>query len=95
MIPVSTGFRFQPVDADEVAARLVELAVGDPAGLAPDLGGPTAYGMDELVHSYLLGSGRREDFLAQSVSGRPGTDHLADATDRGRPAGQIAKSHRC
>ena len=127
VIPVSTGFRFQPVDADEVAARLVELALGGPAGLVPDLGGPTAYGMDELVRSYLQVTGRRRpivrlrlpgraasairgganlaldravgqrtwaDFLAQSVSGRPGTDHLADAADRGRPAGQIAKSHR-
>ena len=28
VIPVPAGFRFQPVDADEVAARLVELALG-------------------------------------------------------------------
>jgi uncharacterized protein YbjT (DUF2867 family) len=35
VIPVATGTRFQPVDAGEVADRLVELALGSPAGLAP------------------------------------------------------------
>src|SRR5215207_10408553 len=30
VIPVPAGFRFQPVDAGEVAARLVELALGTP-----------------------------------------------------------------
>ena len=32
VMPVPAGFRFQPVDAGEVAARLVELALGAPAG---------------------------------------------------------------
>ena len=35
VIPVPSGFRFQPVDGDEVAARLVELALAAPAGLVP------------------------------------------------------------
>src|SRR5207248_4583749 len=43
VIPVPAGFRFQPVDAGEVAGRLVELALGAPAGLAPDLAGPRVY----------------------------------------------------
>ena len=43
VVPVPAGFRFQPVDADEVAARLVELTLGPPAGLVPDLGGPRVY----------------------------------------------------
>jgi uncharacterized protein YbjT (DUF2867 family) len=38
VVPVPAGFRFQPVDADEVAARLVELTLGPPAGLVPDMG---------------------------------------------------------
>ena len=70
VIPVAAGFRFQPVDADEVAARLVELALGDPAGLVPDLGGPTAYGMDELVRSYLRHTGRRRPVLGLRMPGR-------------------------
>jgi uncharacterized protein YbjT (DUF2867 family) len=53
VIPVPAGFRFQPVDADEVAARLVELALGAPAGLVPDLAGPRVYDMADLVRGYL------------------------------------------
>ncbi|MDQ6928488.1 MAG: NAD(P)H-binding protein [Actinomycetota bacterium] len=45
--------RFQPVDAGEVAARLVELALGAPSGLVPDLAGPRVYEMRELVRGYL------------------------------------------
>ena len=70
LIPVSAGFQFQPVDADEVAARLVELALGEPGGLVPDLGGPTAYGMDELVRSYLRAMGRRRPIVRLRLPGR-------------------------
>ena len=45
VIPVPAGFRFQPVDTGEVADRLVELALGTPAGLVPDMGGPRVYAM--------------------------------------------------
>src|SRR5450755_966883 len=48
VIPAPSGFRFQPVDAREVAARLVELTLGKPAGLVADMGGPRAYGMGDL-----------------------------------------------
>jgi uncharacterized protein YbjT (DUF2867 family) len=53
VIPVPAGFRFQPVDADEVAARLVELTLGGPAGLAPDIAGPRVYTVAELLNAYL------------------------------------------
>jgi len=53
VIPVPAGFRFQPVDTDEVAARLVQLALGSPAGLVPDIAGPRVYDMADLVKSYL------------------------------------------
>jgi uncharacterized protein YbjT (DUF2867 family) len=53
VIPVPAGFRFQPVDAGEVAARLVELTLGEPAGLVPDLAGPRVYGVADLVRGYL------------------------------------------
>jgi uncharacterized protein YbjT (DUF2867 family) len=58
VIPVPAGFRFQPIDAGEVAARLVELALGTPAGLVPDLAGPRAYEMAELLRAYLRASHR-------------------------------------
>jgi uncharacterized protein YbjT (DUF2867 family) len=53
IIPLPRGFRFQPVDSGEVADRLVELALGEPAGTVPDLAGPRVYGIDELVRAYL------------------------------------------
>jgi len=53
VIPVAAGFRFQPVDADEVAARLVELTLGKPASLVPDMAGPRVYGMADLIREYL------------------------------------------
>ena len=57
--PVPAGFRFQPVEADEVAARLVELTLGKPSGLVPDMGGPRVYGAAELLRGYLRASKRR------------------------------------
>lgn len=53
VMPVPAGFRFQPVDTGEVAARLVELALGTPAGLVPEMAGPRVYGMAELLDGHL------------------------------------------
>jgi hypothetical protein len=53
VIPVPAGVRFQPVDTDEVAARLVELTLGKPAGLVPDMAGPRVSGMADLLRGYL------------------------------------------
>jgi uncharacterized protein YbjT (DUF2867 family) len=58
VIPVASGFRFQPVDSADVAERLVELARGEPAGLVPDIAGPRIYTMKELVRSYLRAVGK-------------------------------------
>jgi uncharacterized protein YbjT (DUF2867 family) len=53
VIPVPVGFRFQPVETGEVAARLVELALGSPEGLVPDVAGPRVYEMAALLRGYL------------------------------------------
>jgi uncharacterized protein YbjT (DUF2867 family) len=53
IVPSPAGLRFQPIDAGEVADRLVELALGEPAGLVPEMGGPRTYTMGELVRVYL------------------------------------------
>jgi uncharacterized protein YbjT (DUF2867 family) len=63
VLPVPAGFRFQPIDAGEVAARLVKLALGAPAGLVPDLGGPRVYELAELVRSYLRATHRHRPIL--------------------------------
>lgn len=62
VIPVP-AVRFQPIDADEVAARLVELALGPPAGLVPEMGGPRVWALEELVRSYLNARGKRRPLL--------------------------------
>jgi uncharacterized protein YbjT (DUF2867 family) len=57
--PVPAGFRVQPVEADEVAARLVKLSLGEPSGLVPGMGGPRVYGAAELLRGYLRATKRR------------------------------------
>ncbi|WP_433219558.1 SDR family oxidoreductase [Dactylosporangium sp. CS-047395] len=69
VIPVPAGVRFQPVDGAEVAARLGELALGEPAGLVPDLAGPRAYGFDELVRSYLRAVHKRRPMVRMPMGG--------------------------
>src|SRR5262245_39347841 len=56
LIPVPAHFHFQPIDASEVAARLVELALGTPSGLVDDMAGPRVYEMSELLRGYLQAS---------------------------------------
>jgi uncharacterized protein YbjT (DUF2867 family) len=63
VVPAPAGIRFRPVEADEVAARLVELALGEPAGLVPDLGGPRVYRAADLLRGYLRAAGRRRPIL--------------------------------
>jgi len=70
VIPAPAGVRFQPVDAGEVAARLVELALGSPAGLVPEMGGPKVYDMAELLRSYLRASRRRRTIVPIRLPGK-------------------------
>jgi uncharacterized protein YbjT (DUF2867 family) len=70
VVPVIAGFRFQPVDAGEVADRLVELALGAPAGLVTDLAGPKVYAMSEVVRSYLTAVGRRRRIVQVPLPGQ-------------------------
>lgn len=58
LVPVPSGFRVQSVDSGEVAARLAELALGPPAGLVPDIGGPQALALRAMVRDYLGASGK-------------------------------------
>ena len=70
VMPVPAGIRFQPVDTGEVAARLVELVLGSPAGLVPDMAGPRVYGMDELVRGYLRASHRHRLIMPVRLPGK-------------------------
>ncbi|HLY14616.1 MAG TPA: NAD(P)H-binding protein [Candidatus Limnocylindrales bacterium] len=59
VLPAPAGLRFQPIDAREVADRLVELALGEPAGLVAEMGGPRVYTMGELIRIYLRATNKR------------------------------------
>ena len=59
IVPVPSGFSFQPIDVDEVAAHLVDLALKDPSGLVPDIAGPRVYAAFDLVRGYLTATDRR------------------------------------
>jgi uncharacterized protein YbjT (DUF2867 family) len=79
VVPVPAGWRFQPIDAGEVAARLVELALGMPAGLVPDLGGPRVYELAELVRGYLRVQGRHRPILPVWLPGKAARAYRAGA----------------
>ena len=70
VIPVAAGFRFQPIDAREVAARLVELSAQEPSGLVPEIGGPRVYGMAELLRNYLRATSRRRLLVSVRLPGQ-------------------------
>ena len=69
LVPVPSGVSFQPVAAREVADRLVELALGEPSGMVPAIGGPRAYEMAELVRSYLGATGKRRFLVPMPAPG--------------------------
>jgi uncharacterized protein YbjT (DUF2867 family) len=77
VIPVPGGLRLQPVDSREVAARLVDLALGAPAGLVPDLAGPKVYPMAELIRGYLRACGKRRPLLPVRIPGKAGRAYRA------------------
>lgn len=79
VVPVFAGFHFQPVDADDVAARLVQLALGEPAGLVPDLAGPRVYTMADLLRSYLQANHQRRPILPIWLPGQAARAHRAGA----------------
>jgi uncharacterized protein YbjT (DUF2867 family) len=70
VIPVPAGFRFQPVDAGEVAARLVELSLGKPSGLVPDIAGPRVHETKELLRSYLRATHRHRLIMPLTLPGK-------------------------
>jgi uncharacterized protein YbjT (DUF2867 family) len=70
VVPAPAGWRFQPIDTGEVAARLVELALGAPAGLVPDMAGPRIYEMTELLRGYLRACGKHRPIVPVRLPGK-------------------------
>ena len=69
-LPVPRGFLFQPIDAGEVASRLVELALSEPAGCAGDMGGPEFRTAASLARAYLKAAGLRKRILEVPLPGK-------------------------
>ncbi|UGQ10146.1 NAD(P)H-binding protein [Yinghuangia sp. ASG 101] len=62
----------QPVDQGEVADRLVELALGAPAGQVAEMGGPKVYDAKELARTWLAAAGRKRPILPIHLPGTVG-----------------------
>ncbi|HEX4057243.1 MAG TPA: NAD(P)H-binding protein [Galbitalea sp.] len=67
---VAPQMKCQPVSAAEVGAALAALAVGEPRGLVPDLGGPGREVMGDMVRQYLKRTGKSQRVLEITVPGR-------------------------
>jgi uncharacterized protein YbjT (DUF2867 family) len=67
--PVPGAFHVQPVDSREVAARLIELALGEPAGRAPDMSGPEVSSWEDLFRRYLEATHQRKWVVPMPVPG--------------------------
>ena len=69
-MPVPGGLPGQPIDAGEVAGRLVELSLGEPAGRVPDVGGPEVMKLTDAARDYLAVAGRRKRVLPFPLPGK-------------------------
>lgn len=67
---VPGGFLGQAVDVGEVAARLVELALSEPAGRVPDMGGPEVRTLADATRAYLAATRRRRRIFEAPVPGK-------------------------
>lgn len=77
VVPVPSVMRMQPVDATDVADRLVQLALDAPAGRVPDLAGPKVYPMTDLVRDYLHATGKHRAIMPIGLPGKVGRAYRA------------------
>lgn len=86
VLPLPTGALVQPVEVQEVAARLAALTTDTPAGRVADMGGPEVRTAVDLARGYLRLSGQRRGVLP---FGTPGA--MARAL---RAGGLLTPDHR-
>lgn len=67
---IPNGFPGQAIDSAEVAAHLVELARGAPAGRAPDVGGPEIRTLTDAAREYLRHRHSRKRVIPLRLPGR-------------------------
>jgi uncharacterized protein YbjT (DUF2867 family) len=71
------GLSFQPIEVEEVAERLVELALGAPAGRVSDMGGPEVRTARELARLTLNAYGLRRPLLPVPLAGKAARGYKA------------------
>jgi uncharacterized protein YbjT (DUF2867 family) len=67
---VPDGSPVQPIHVGEVADRMVELALSEPAGRVPGVGGPEVMTMTDAVRAYLEARASRKRVLAFRLPGK-------------------------
>ncbi|KOX20399.1 MULTISPECIES: SDR family oxidoreductase [unclassified Streptomyces] len=70
VVPLPAGVSDQPIEVAEVAARLAELAAGEPAGRVPDMGGPEVRPIADLARTYLRAIGQHRRLLNVPLAGK-------------------------
>jgi uncharacterized protein YbjT (DUF2867 family) len=70
VVPAPRGWRVQPIDVEEVAHRLAVAAASSPAGRLPDLGGPHAFPVVDLLRDVLRETRRRRPVVEVPLPGR-------------------------
>ena len=72
LLPVvlAPAFEVQPIAAEEVAQRLVELAEAPPTGRVPDIGGPSRRGLPELASVWAEITATRRPVVPVRLPGR-------------------------
>ena len=70
LMPIPGGFLGQPIDSGEVADRMVELALSEPAGRVPDVGGPEIRTLEDAARIYLDAMGSQKQILKLPFPGK-------------------------
>ncbi|MFJ4175206.1 SDR family oxidoreductase [Microbacterium sp. NPDC089696] len=93
LLPAPGGLRFEPVHADEVAARLADLALGDPAGRVADVAGPEILDARQLAQAYAdINGGRIRRPLPVRIPGGVGRAYRAGENLAGAHADRGART---
>lgn len=79
ILMVPAGWSFQPIDVRDVGARLAELALGEPAGRVPDIGGPEIRRVADLARGYLTAVKKRRPVMSVPLPGRIARGYRAGA----------------
>lgn len=70
LMPLPADVSCQPVEAAEVAERLVRLTLDVPAGRVPDMGGPQVLTTESMAGLYLRASGQRRRVMPVRLPGK-------------------------